>query len=181
MTESDAWLDRDRSAVAAAAGRRADTLAVAELTQAEFATVRLSQRVQSSLGHLLELECRDGTRLTGKLVDAGRQWLMLIKPGSEVLVRLDSVTALVGLSRHASATDIDLTPSLGIGAVFRVWSDQRARVRFGLVHGQVEGTISRVGMDAIDVTTHPLDRPPTLVDNVVVVPTHAVNWVAANN
>ena len=183
----DGWRDGEADAIARAAGLRADGLAVVDLTQAEFATVELEQRVRSSLGRTLEIDCRDGAHFAGTLADCGNGWVLLTNlaatHASAVLVTVQAITQISGLSRHvkrvATADAPAVAPTAGIGAVLRSWIESREKVKCGLVHGLVEGSVARVGKDAVDVAAHPLDRGPTLVDPVVVIPTHAMNWVLA--
>ena len=173
------WLGGDAEAVAVAAGKRADTLTVVDLTQAEFATLALDRRIAVSVGHFLEIELRDGTRCNGKLSGAGRGWLVLEDAQRDCLVLQAAITQIVGLSRHASPEALKPATAPSVGSVFRRWSAQRARVSLRLVNDQVTGTITRVGRDALDVSTHPIDRPPTLVDPVVTIPFAALNCATA--
>jgi len=181
----DGWRDGEADAIARAAGRRADGLAVVDLTQAEFANVELAQRVRSSLGRTLEIDCRDGAHFVGTLADCGRGWVLLEElaatHASAVLVTVQAITQLSGLSRHVKTVEATVASAAGIGVVLRLWIETREKVRCGLVHGIVEGSVARVGKDAVDVATHPIDRNPTLVDPVVVIPTRALNWVAASH
>lgn len=177
------WHDREADAIARAAGHRADGLAVVDLTQAELASVELSDRVQASIHRDLEVYCRDGAHFSGRLADCGAGWLMLTElsgtRGSAILVNLSAITQLAGLSRAAKYINPHLTHKRGIGSALRTWQEGRERVRCGLTHNYVEGSIFRVGKDAVDIATHPLDRNPTLVDPVLVIPMAAMNWMVA--
>jgi hypothetical protein len=128
---------------------------VAERSRAEFGRIALADRLRAHVGQQLTLRLRSGDQVDGVIADVAVEWLTLTQGTNQVLVPVDAVTAVAGLSR-AVATDAGaVLRRLGLRHALRALARDRAPVRLGLLGGEVTGTIDRVGADHIDVAEHP--------------------------
>ncbi len=134
--------------------------------RAETGRVRLADRLRGAVGHPLVLSCRGVGDVTGRLVDLGPDWLLVVdEHGRELLVGTGAVRAVAGLGRETSAG----MDAGGGGAVARAWdlrrsvralARDRSALRCLLDDGTVfTGTVDRVGADFLELAEHPLDEP----------------------
>src|SRR4051794_32166557 len=76
----------------------------ASRARAEHGRVRLVDRLRGALGHQLALRCRGGAEISGRLVEVGVDWLLLVDgQGREVLVATAAVTVVAGLGVSTAA------------------------------------------------------------------------------
>src|SRR3954463_14094421 len=69
----------------------------ASRARAEYGRRRLADRLRGAAGQQLSLSCRGTGDLSGRLVDVGVDWLLLVEtPAREGLVAADAATALAG-------------------------------------------------------------------------------------
>jgi hypothetical protein len=131
--------------------------------RAEFGRVRLADRLRGSLGQQVTLGCVGAGQLTGRLVDVGVDWLLLVDgQHRDVLVAVHALGSVAGLARvTAPATEEGpVARALDLRRVLRGLARDRAGVQSLLVDGEVlTGTIDRVGADFVEVAEHPLDQP----------------------
>jgi hypothetical protein len=152
----------------------------ASRARAEFGQVRLVDRVRGSLGHAVSLRCRGAGELSGRLVDVGVDWLLLVDAqGREVLVAGAAVTVVGGLgtATAAEAPDGAVARRLDLRRALRGLARDRATVSCLLADGGVlSGTVDRVGADFVELAEHPLDQPRrrAAVTAVLGVPVSAV-------
>ncbi|GIG55409.1 hypothetical protein [Demequina activiva] len=124
---------------------------VAERTRGERASVTVAARVAAARGGSVSAVLRDGTRVSGVLVDSGGDWALVTDGGRQHLVSLASVAVLDGLPRRADVLSA-VESRLSIAHALRALSRERARVavRTGV---EVAGVIVGVGADHINVLT----------------------------
>ena len=136
-----------------AAARLADVRAeVAELARAERASVTLSARVRASVGREVRVRVDDAEPLSGTLVEAAPEWLLLATSGARrALVPLAAVGAVDGLAADAAPGPGLVESRLGLGQVLRALSRDRVGVRVGARGVEVVGRIDRVAADHLDV------------------------------
>ncbi len=136
-----------------AAGRLADVRAeVAELARAERASVTLSARARASLGHAVRVRVDEGEAITGTLIEAAPQWLLLAtSPNRRALVPLAAVAAVEGFASGAAPAPGLVESRLGLGQVLRALSRDRVSVRIDARGVEVIGRIDRVAADHLDV------------------------------
>ena len=138
--------------------RRDRDAEVADRTRAERAKVALVERFAASREQPLTLSLLTGERVEGSLVDLGADWLLLRdRAGHDLLLAIDAVVAVAGLSR---VSDPAVTARrFAMGYALRALARDRATVivtdRSG---GHVSGTIDAVGRDWCDVSEHPVDE-----------------------
>lgn len=166
----------DLEASVEAEDRAAFEAEVADLARAERAALALADRLHGSVGAALVLHLADGDRVTGEVVGAGRDWVVLRTPGGPVLVPLAAVGSVAGLGRAAAPPADPQGPPrlrLGLAAALRVLARDRAYVQVtvrdgagaagpgGAVPGGtvLGGTVDRVGADHLDLALHPADEP----------------------
>lgn len=130
----------------------ADAL-VAELTRAEHATMTLAERFRAALGTEVVLDLAAGEPVRGTVLEAATEWILLrgIAPSGPLhhLVPLSAVSGVSGLGRQAAPQR--RREGLGLGSALRGLQRDRARLLVRTLAGAVEGRVSRVGRDHLDL------------------------------
>jgi hypothetical protein len=137
---------------------------VADRSRAEFAAVRLVDRLRPALGGQIVLVLVDGTRAEGVLRAVGPDWLLLAtpRPVHETLVPLGAVGAVSGLTQFSAApgTEGAVTAGLGLRSALRRLARSRVPSELLLRGGVVlHGTCDRVGQDFLELAEHPPNEP----------------------
>src|SRR3954447_4433138 len=71
----------------------------ASRARTEYGRVRLADRLRGASGREVSVSCRGGVPFSGRLVDVGVDWLLLVDgQAREVLVAAGAVTAVAGLT-----------------------------------------------------------------------------------
>jgi hypothetical protein len=165
------WLDGDAAARWAAEERDDLEGEVAERIRAQWARVRWLDRFREARGRPAALGLLGGHAVQGQVCDAGRDWLSLRSGTTVAVVRAGAVLSVDGLPDAADAVEETATAGLAPGHALRRLVAGRRPARLLLVDGsRVEGTLVRVGADAVDVVRHPADRPPRTDDRSTTVP-----------
>jgi hypothetical protein len=129
----------------------------------EYGRVLLSDRLRGAGGQPVVLSCRGAGQLTGRLVDVGVDWLLLIDAmGRELLVAAGAVRAVAGLGAATAPAGEPgtVTRRLDLRRALRGLARDRAPVQCLLDDGSVlTGTVDRVGADFLELAEHPLDEP----------------------
>jgi hypothetical protein len=179
------WLDGETASRAAAVERDEVDAEAAERRRAESALVTLDQRLLASTGRVLTVCLLGGHRVSGLLQDAGRSWLRLGQGRQESLVHTSACLTVDGLGVGSPADppggvhDPSALPP-GPGLALRALMRARHPVAVLTVDSRrLEGTLVQVGADAVDLVTHPVDRPPRLDDPVTTVPWAGVAAICA--
>jgi hypothetical protein len=141
--EADGLAQRDRDAE------------IAERTRIELAALTLLDRLNAATGTSVVLDVLGVGRLTGQLLRAGPEWLLL-DAGSRSgwLVALAAVTGVEGLSGAASPASGRSRASAPTGwaSAFRTLSRDREVVSVRRVDGSVvRGVPVRVGRDFVEI------------------------------
>ncbi len=144
---------------------------VAERSRAEFGRIALADRLRAHVGQQLTLRLRNGDQVSGAVDDVAAEWLALTQRAAQVLVPIEAVSSVGGLSRAVSPEPGVVLRRLGLRHALRALARDRAPVRLTLAGGAVTGTIDRVGADHIDVAEHPVGeaRRPGAVRQVVTI------------
>lgn len=158
---------------------------VAERTRRETALLRLVDRLRAAEGASVVVALPVAGVLRGRLLDAGRDWLLVEESGTrEVLVPLAAVLGVTGLGPRAAAPDDGpVAKRLDLRWALRGLARSRAAVAVGLVDGTlVTGTLDRIGADHLDLAEHGLGeaRRSGAVRQVRVVPLAAVAFVRSS-
>ena len=125
---------------------------VRDLAQAERATVRLAERLASSLSSEVTLPLRGGTRVAGVVSDVTGAWVLLAEGPREQLIPIGSIAMAHGVSHRV--TDLGVVASrLGLGHALRALARDGGPVAILTSSGQVRGRIDRVGYDHLDIAT----------------------------
>jgi hypothetical protein len=132
-------------------------------TRAEYGRLQLADRLRGARGWPVTLTCRGVGELSGRLVDVGVDWLLVIDAtGRELLVAARAVRAAGGLG-SATAPPADegpVTSRLDLRRALRGLARDRAPLQCLLDDGSVlAGTVDRVGADFLELAEHPLDVP----------------------
>ncbi|HZI98103.1 MAG TPA: Fis family transcriptional regulator [Actinomycetales bacterium] len=148
----------------------------ADRQRGEQAAVALADRVRAHAGATLRLRLRDGTAVEGTVGDAAVEWVVLHDGPTQVLVPWTGVVSVAGLSRLSAPPAGQVLARLGLRHALRALARDRAAVRLHTDHGEVTGTIDRVGADHVDVAEHALGeaRRPGAVRAVRTVRTAAL-------
>ena len=151
----------DLEAQAEASASAALASEVAERTRAEWAGVRLLDRILSHRDRELTWFLADGEAVTGTAAELGADWALLRAGARETLVPLGAVSAVSGLPASApSGGQTGLARRLALPVVLRGLARDRTPVRLYLTGGGViTGTLDRVGADHVDVAVHPSEEP----------------------
>src|SRR3954449_9754412 len=128
------------------AGERAEE---ASRARAEYGRLRLADRLRGAAGQRLSLSCRGAGELSGRLVDVGVDWLLLVDTQArELLVAADAVTAVAGLVAVTAPAGEqgEVARRLDLRRALRGLARDRATVSCLLEDGAtLTGTVDRVG------------------------------------
>lgn len=161
-----------------AAERRAqDEAEIADLVEVEMARTRLADRVRARVGAQLWLRLDDGHEVSGTLVDAAPQWVLLSSGERRLLVPVAAVAAAWPLGRVAPRAGA-VESRLGITHALRAIARQGVTVRLRTRAGEVRGRVVRVWADHVDVA--PEDRWSPAVADVMSVALTAVLLVCSD-
>jgi hypothetical protein len=144
-----------------AAQRRELDAEVADRTRAERAAQGLAGRLAAAGVDPVEVVLCTGVRLAGRVVDVGRDWLLVadsraMPPLAPCLVPFAALTSVAGLGRRTTAGG--QARRFGLGYALRGLSRDRAVVSLGdVAGGAVVGTIDAVGADVVELAEHPAD------------------------
>jgi hypothetical protein len=134
------------------AARTADlAAAVAELTRAERATVGLADRLRAARGSEIVVRARGGDQISGVLVDAASEWILLDGHGRSSLVPLAAVTSVRGLTRYSTGAAGVVERRLTLGHALRAVARDRSVVQLSTDGGELTGRVERVGADHLDL------------------------------
>lgn len=134
------------------AARTADlAVEVAELTRAERATVTLDARLREARGSVLSVRVDGVEPITGVLVEAAAQWLLLADQGRSALVPLAAVSAIRDLGVHSAGAAGVVERRLTLGHALRALARDRVVVRVRTPAGELTGRVERVGADHLDL------------------------------
>lgn len=150
---------------------------VADQARAEYAAVRLTDRVRAHHGQALICRLVDGQRLEGRVLDVGPQWVLLQVARRQVVVPLTAIAGIDGLTHSAAPPEGEVERRIGLAVVFRGLAVRRVPVCLALAGGgQLPGTVDRVGADHLDLAMHAQDAPrrASAVTGVRLVPFTAV-------
>ena len=146
----------------------------------EYGRLLLADRMRGSVGQQLTLSCRGTGELSGRLVDVGVDWLLLVDGRQrELLVASGAVSAVAGLGALTApaAVEGEVARRLDLRRALRALARDRATVSCLLDDGvALSGTVDRVGADFLELAEHPLDAPRrrSAVTGVRAVPLRAV-------
>ena len=161
-----------------AEGQRELELEVSDRTRRERAQVGLHERLIAHRGQRVELRLAAGFLVSGGVVDAGADWLLLDDPGhrspgaqgragdqrslatfGSSLIPFGAIVAITGLgTRSAAGPGVATAKRFGLGYALRGLSRDRSLGSLTDIGGSVTtGTIDAVGADALDLSEHPAD------------------------
>jgi hypothetical protein len=141
-------------------GQRELDLEVSDRTRRERAQVGLHERFIAHRGLGVELRLAAGALVSGRVADAGSDWLLIDGDGDRgSLVPFGAIVAINGLGvRAAAGAGVAIGKRFGLGYALRGLSRDRSVVSLTDIGGWVTtGTIDAVGADAIDLSEHPAD------------------------
>ena len=139
----------------AAARRAEDDALITDLAELEIGRTQLADRLRARVGDDLSLRLMDGHEVTGRVLDAAPEWLLLRSGERRSLVPVSAVAGAWPLSRVAPQAGV-VESRLGMVHALRVIARQGAAVRLRTRAGDVRGRVVRVGADHLDVA--PADR-----------------------
>jgi hypothetical protein len=141
-------------------GQRELHLEVSDRTRRERAQVGLHERLIAHRGLGVELRLAAGVLVSGRVADAGSDWLLVDDHGGRgSLVPFGALVAINGLGVRAAAGSGAVTAKrFGLGYALRGLSRDRSVVSLTDIGGSVTtGTIDAVGADALDLSEHPAE------------------------
>ena len=141
-------------------GRRELHLEVSDRTRRERAQVGLHERLIAHRGLEVELRLAAGVQVSGRVADAGLDWLLVHDRGDRgSLVPFGALVAIHGLGvRAAVGSGMATAKRFGLGYALRGLSRDRSVVSLTDLGGSVTtGTVDAVGADALDLSEHPAD------------------------
>lgn len=156
---------------------------VRDRTRREAGLVRTVDRLRASRGAPVTVTVPGAGPVSGVLLDAGEDWLLLEQPAArEVLVPLAAVLSVTGLGRRTAAAQAlgEVARRLDLRYALRGLARGRTAVQLLLVDGSVvTGTLDRVGADYVDLAEHVAGelRRASAVQGVRLVPLAALALV----
>jgi hypothetical protein len=136
------------------AARLAEDEEVADLAEAEQAQVSLADRLRARHGREVTLRLRDGSDVSGTVVDAAVQWLLVADAGRRVLVPTAAVAAVRSLGAAAPEAPV-VERRLRLTHVLRAVAREQSEVVVRTTAGDYRGRLTRVAADHVDVATEP--------------------------
>lgn len=133
-----------------AAQRADDEARIADLAELEMGRTQLADRLRARRAASLTLRLTDGSDVTGLVLDAAPQWLLLQTGERRSLVPVAAVTAAWPLGQVAPEAGV-VESRLGVAHVLRAVAREGATVRIRSTAVDVRGQIVRVGSDHLDV------------------------------
>lgn len=125
--------------------------AVADLGAAAYAEVTLAGRLHASVGREVSLTCADGLRVTGTIVHAGADCVVV----GDWVVRTPALITIDGLAdREVPEQARPVTAALGFGAVARRLAERTEATEATVVLAdgtRITGRVGRVGADFVEV------------------------------
>jgi hypothetical protein len=149
-----------------AEGQRDLELEVSDRTRRERAQVGLHERLMAHRGLDVELRLAAGVRVSGRVGDAGSDWLLVDDQSGQgghgdrgSLVPFGAIVTINGLGvRAAAGSGVATAKRFGLGYALRGLSRNRSVVSLTDIGGSVTtGTIDAVGADALDLSEHSAD------------------------
>lgn len=138
-----------------AAERAEDDELVAELTEAEMGGTTLADRLRARQGSEIRVRLRSGADVTGRVLDAAPQWLLLGDAQERRhLVPVEAVQAAWPLGPVAPEAGT-VERRLRITHVLRALAREGAPVRVSCDAGDYTGWLTRVGSDHVDLRREP--------------------------
>lgn len=127
--------------------------AVAELSRAAYAEVDLGSRLHGALGTQVTLGIRGVGLLSGLVVRAGRDFVLLESAESTWAVRSVALTRVSGVPDTALSPEARSLPArVGLGSVLRGYADDAAELALHDLDGEVlHGRVRRVGADFVEI------------------------------
>lgn len=134
-----------------------------DLVRGERDRISFVDRLRAHQDAYVALDLRDGSNRRGKVLDVGRDWVLLRVPAggpgreSDLLVPVAAVVSAGGLSQLALEAG-SLGRRLRLGSVLRGLARDRTGVAlYFWPTGHLDGTVDRVGADHLDLAVHPPD------------------------
>jgi sRNA-binding regulator protein Hfq len=124
---------------------------VRDLAQAERATVRLAERLASSVSAPVTLTLRGGVHVSGMVSDVTGAWVLLADGGREQLVPLGAISMARGVGHRATSLGA-VAARLGLGHALRALAREGASVIVLTSGGELRGRIDQVGADHLDLS-----------------------------
>ena len=163
------------------AGEEAELAAeVRDRTRREAALLSTADRLRAAQGSVLQVVLEGAGTLSGRLVDAGPDWLLLDDgPGREALAAGHAVLGVLGLGRRVAApgSEGEVGRRLDLRWALRGLARDRAPLSAVLRDGsRLSGTLDRVGADHVEIAEHAVGevRRATAVQGVRLVPLGAL-------
>lgn len=153
---------------------------VADRTRRERALIDLQSRLLGNLGQPEVGVRTPASTYSGRLDDAGPDWLLLHGTRGAVLVPLAAVRSLTGLGPRVEQPSL-VAKGFGFGMALRALSRDRLVVEIADLDGRTTtGTIDAVGADHLELAEHPPDEPRRVANirTVHLIPFAAVGAVA---
>lgn len=122
-----------------------------ELAEAEAGRTALVDRLRAVEGGALAVTTRSGRVVSGKLLQARQEFLLLLAAdSSQMLVPMGAVVSVRGVGRQLETTSSQRV-SYTVAAVLRQIMRTKRPARFNTAAGDITGRIIRVGADHVDV------------------------------
>jgi hypothetical protein len=127
--------------------------------RAEYARLRITDRLRGSLGREIDATLRHGERERGLLRKVGPDWLLLEpSPERETVVPLAAVLAVAGLGPRSAEPGSEglVAARLDLGHLLRGLARDRSRLRLVLdAETRLAGVLLRVGADFVEIEEDP--------------------------
>jgi hypothetical protein len=133
-----------------AAQRAEDDARIADLAELEMGRTGVVDRLRACRGNMLAVRLTDGSEVTGLVLDAAPQWLLLRSGERRCVVPASAVAAAWPLGPVAPDPGV-VERRLGVAHALRAIAREGATVRLRTLAGDVRGRIVRVGADHLDV------------------------------
>lgn len=128
-------------------------------TRRERSTITVVDRLAASVGGSVTLALLGrGGVVSGRLIDLGKDWVVIAHAGGSEVVHLAVIQMLEGVSDRADDRPGVLARRFGLGFIVRRLAQDRIPVTVSDVHGtEHSGTIDVVGKDFIEMAVHHID------------------------
>ena len=130
---------------------------VQEHIRAEAAQVRMWQRCAGAVGQPVEAFLAGGSQISGTILSAASQWVLLSTHGRQVLIPMTAIVgfaALQGIAGAGTSAGQRRTPNateVTLNRALRILSRDRERVTVHCGQQQISGVLGSVAADHITV------------------------------
>lgn len=124
---------------------------IADLQEAEAATLTLASRFLGAHGQVLTLKLRQGDEVTGKVLQVGMDWILLDVIGRQTLIPFHGIALIYRLSPGGGELK-GIARRISAQYIIREFARRNVLAHITYVGGSVQGHIVSAARDHLDIS-----------------------------